>query len=52
MCRFIMIVKNDYSLEQKVFAPGTTLIFNGRIMTEEETELFKFNTPGVYLFKK
>ena len=49
---YMLIVKNDYVEEQKVFAPGTTLIFNGKVITEEDIELFKFNTPGVYLFKK
>ena len=43
--------KNDYSLEQKVFAPGSKLVFNGRCEVEEEIELFKFDKPGVYLMK-
>lgn len=49
---YCLIVKNDYTLEQKVFAPGSMLIFDGRKEVEEEIELFKFNKPGVYLIKK
>ena len=49
---YCLIVKNDYSLEQKVFAPGSKLVFNGRCEVEEEIELFKFDKPGVYLIKK
>ena len=47
-----MIVKNDYIEESKVFAPGSKLVFNGRIEVEEEIEMFYFNKPGVYLIKK
>jgi uncharacterized membrane-anchored protein YitT (DUF2179 family) len=49
---YCMIVKNDYTEESKVFAPGSKLVFNGRIEVEEEIEMFYFNKPGVYLIKK
>ena len=47
-----LIIKNDYELEQKVFAPGSVLVFDGRREVEEEIELFKFDKPGCYLIKK
>ena len=49
---YCLIMKNDYKQEQKVFAPGSTLIFDGRKEVNEEVELFKFNKPGIYLIKK
>ena len=49
---YCMIIKNDYTEESKVFAPGSKLVFNGRIEVEEEIEMFYFNKPGVYLIKK
>lgn len=49
---YCLIMKNDYDLEQKVFAPGSTLIFDGRTEVNMEVELFKFNKPGIYLIKK
>ena len=49
---YCLIIKNDYEEEQKVFAPGSTLIFDGRKEVNTLVELFKFNKPGVYLIKK
>lgn len=49
---YCLIMKNDYKLEQKVFAPGSTLVFDGRKEVNMEVELFNFNKPGVYLIKK
>ena len=51
-CEYCLIVKNDYSDESKVFAPGSKLVFNGRVEVEENIEIFYFNKPGVYLIKK
>lgn len=51
-CEYCLIVKNDYSDESKVFAPGSKLVFNGRVEVEEDIEIFYFNKPGVYLIKK
>lgn len=49
---YCLIIKNDYEEEQKVFAPESTLIFDGRKEVNTLVELFKFNKPGVYLIKK
>ncbi len=47
-----IFITNRYENIDKYFAPGTTLIYDGEKIVNIEVQVFNFNAPGIYVFKK
>lgn len=47
-----IIIKNDKEIEIYYFAPGVTLIYDGKRRLKQEIDCFQVEEPGIYILKR
>ena len=47
-----LLIKNNYELTKVYFCPGTTLLFNNGLLSNDKVESLNLDCPGIWVLKK